>query len=103
MTLQERGLIPHHGLDLRDPDERYSAGQFSRDARGWIHEIKGRGRVPLLVGGTGFFLKALTQPMFQEPELDQERLDSQGLSESPFHGKAGRFRPDPGSAAGLRG
>lgn len=75
VTLQERGLIPHHGLDLRDPDERYSAGQFSRDARGWINEIKGRGRVPLLVGGTGFFLKALTQPMFQEPELDVERLE----------------------------
>ena len=75
VTLRERSLIPHHGLDLRDPDERYSAGRFSRDARGWMDEIKGRGRVPLLVGGTGFFLKALTEPMFREPELDGERLE----------------------------
>ncbi len=75
VSLRERGLFPHHGLDLRDPDERYSAGQFSRDARGWIQDIEARGRVPLLVGGTGFFLKSLTDPLFQEPELDGERLD----------------------------
>jgi len=74
VTLQERALLPHHGLDIRDPDEQYSAGQFARDARGWIEEIRGRGRVPILVGGTGFFLKALTEPMFKEPELDGERL-----------------------------
>jgi len=76
VSLQERALLPHHGLDSRDPDERYSAGQFARDARRWIEDIRGRGRVPMLVGGTGFFLKALTQPMFEEPELDQGRLGS---------------------------
>jgi len=76
VSLRERALLPHHGLDLRNPDERYSAGQFARDARGWIEDIRGRGRVPILVGGTGFFLKALTEPMFKEPELDQERLAS---------------------------
>jgi len=74
VSLRERALLPHHGLDLRNPDERYSAGQFGRDARRWIEDIKGRGRVPLMVGGTGFFLKALTEPMFKEPELDQGRL-----------------------------
>jgi tRNA dimethylallyltransferase len=71
---EERARIPHHGLDLREPNERYSAGQFSRDARRWISEIRGRGCVPLLVGGTGFFLKALTQPMFPEPPLDSAQL-----------------------------
>jgi tRNA dimethylallyltransferase len=75
VNLQERGLIPHHGLDIRNPDERYSAGQFARDARGWIQDIRARGNVPLLVGGTGFFLKALTHPMFREPELDLGRLE----------------------------
>jgi tRNA dimethylallyltransferase len=75
VSLRERALLPHHGLDLRDPDERYSAGQFARDARGWVEDIRGRGRVPMLVGGTGFFLKSLTEPMFQEPKLDEERLD----------------------------
>jgi tRNA dimethylallyltransferase len=74
VSLRERAVLPHHGLDLRNPDERYSAGQFARDARGWITDIRGRGRVPMLVGGTGFFLKALTNPMFTEPELDPERL-----------------------------
>jgi tRNA dimethylallyltransferase len=72
--LRERALLPHHGLDLRDPNQRYSAGHFARDARGWIEDIRARGRVPILVGGTGFFLKALMEPMFKEPELDVERL-----------------------------
>ncbi len=73
VTPSERGSISHFGLDLRDPDEAYSAGQFARDARGWIREIRRRGRVPLLVGGTGFFLRALIQPMFAEPEVDRAR------------------------------
>jgi tRNA dimethylallyltransferase len=76
VTLRERALLPHHGLDLRNPDERYSAGQFARDARVWIQDIRGRGRVPLLVGGTGFFLRALVQPLFPEPEPDRERLEA---------------------------
>lgn len=70
----ERARVPHHGLDLVDPRERYSAGRFARDARGWIDGIEGRGRVPLLVGGTGFFLRALTDPIFRQPRLDQARL-----------------------------
>lgn len=74
-TLPEQRLVHHHGLDLRNPDERYSAGQFSRDARGWVREIEERGRIPLLVGGTGFFLRALTHPMFSEPPMDRERLE----------------------------
>jgi len=77
--LKDRARLPHHGLDLRDPSERYSAGQFARDARDWVRDIHARGRVPLLVGGTGFFLRALMQPLFAEPELDPERLE--GLRE----------------------
>ncbi len=76
VTPVERGSVPHFGLDIRNPDETYSAGQFARDARGWIREIRGRGRVPILVGGTGFFLRALIQPMFAEPEVDRERRDA---------------------------
>lgn len=74
-TAGERGGVPHHGLDLVSPDQRYSAGRFARDARGWIREIRERGRVPLLVGGTGFFLKAVVDPIFAEPPLDGERRD----------------------------
>ena len=65
--LQDRALVPHHGLDLLDPDRRYSAGQFAKDATAWIQQIRERGRVPILVGGTGFFLKAVTDPLFDEP------------------------------------
>jgi tRNA dimethylallyltransferase len=72
---EERAWVPHHGLDLVDPDRHYSAGRFGRDARGWIREIRGRGRLPLLVGGTGFFLKALVDPVFREPAMDPARRE----------------------------
>ncbi len=75
-TPAERARVPHHGLDLVDPDERYSAGRFARESRGWIAGIEERGRLPLLVGGTGFFLRALLAPIFAEPELDRERVDA---------------------------
>jgi tRNA dimethylallyltransferase len=72
-TMAERRGVPHHGFDLIGPDERYSAGRFARDARRWITEIRGRGRIPILAGGTGFFLRALTEPLFDEPPLPAAR------------------------------
>lgn len=72
-SLADRARAPHHGLDLVDAPETYSAGRFARDARRWISEIRGRGHVPILVGGTGFFLRALTHPIFEEPALDPAR------------------------------
>ena len=72
-TVRERSAVPHHGLDIRDPGERYSAGEFGRDARRWIAAIRARGRVPLVVGGTGFFLKVLTDPIFREPPMNPQR------------------------------
>lgn len=68
-----RQEIPHHGVAFLSPGQRYGAGRFARRAREWIREIRGRGRVPILAGGTGFFLKALTDPVFEEPEMDDER------------------------------
>lgn len=70
---RSRAAVPHHGLDLVDPDERFAAGEFARRARVWIAQIAARGHVPLLVGGTGFFLRALTDPIFRQPELDPGR------------------------------
>ena len=73
---EEQAAIPHHGLDLISPHERYNAGRFAQDARQWIADIRERGRVPIFVGGTGFFLRALTHPMFEEPELDPARKEA---------------------------
>jgi len=72
-SLRARGRVPHHGLDLCDPDERYSAGRFQADASRTIESILSRKRVPIVVGGTGFFLKALREPLFDEPALDADR------------------------------
>ena len=72
---ERRAAIPHHGLDLVRPDQRYSAGQFGRDARRWIEGIRARGALPVVAGGTGFFLKSLLSPIFSEPELDLERRE----------------------------
>ncbi len=90
-----RAAVPHHGLDLVAPDERYSAGRFARDARRWIEEIRGRGALPLLVGGTGFFLRSIMEPILREPRLGPERLDARG-------GRLGRRGPGE-EAAGATG
>lgn len=72
-SASQRAAVPHHGLDLVDPGEKFSAGEFARRARTWIAEIRARGRLPILVGGTGFFLRGLTHPIFREPPLDPDR------------------------------
>ncbi len=69
----DRARIPHHGLDVVEPGERYSAGRFSRDARRWLDGIRQRRRIALFVGGTGFFLRALTDPLFEEPPMEGAR------------------------------
>jgi len=71
----DRATIPHHGLDLIGPGERYSAGRFAREARAWVADIQARGRIALVVGGTGFFLRALLQPLFSEPPLEPARRE----------------------------
>jgi tRNA dimethylallyltransferase len=69
-TPRERARLPHYGIDLVNPGERYSAGRFARDATGWIGDIKGRDRLPVVVGGTGLYVKALVDGLFLEPAFD---------------------------------
>ena len=71
-TVEERAEIPHHGIDVADPSDRFNAGRWARYAREKIEEIRARERVPMLVGGTGFFLRALTHSIFREPEMHPE-------------------------------
>lgn len=65
--------VPHHGLDLVRPGERYSAGRFAHDAPRWIADIRARGLVPVVVGGTGLYIRALADGLFAEPPLDALR------------------------------
>lgn len=71
-----RAAVPHLGLDLIEPGERYSAGRFAREAAEWLHEVRAAGREPLVVGGTGFYVRALAEGLFREPPLDPEHRES---------------------------
>ena len=66
---------PHRGLDLIDPGERYSAGRFARDAAGWVAEARAVGRQPIVVGGTGLYIRALVDGLFREPPFDPGRRE----------------------------
>ncbi len=72
-TRKERHRLPHHGLDLVAPGERYSAGRFARDAAGWIRDLRLREKTPVVVGGTGLYIRALADGLFKEPALDPDR------------------------------
>ena len=66
----ERAAVPHYGIDVAEPTERYSAAAWVEGASGWIDDAFARHAPPLVVGGTGFYLRALFAPLFEEPPLD---------------------------------
>ena len=66
----ERRGIPHHLIDIVDPTDEYTAAQFARDASAIVRDIHRRGRLPIVVGGTGFYYRALTRGLFPGPGRD---------------------------------
>jgi tRNA dimethylallyltransferase len=94
----ERAAVPHHLLDLVEPTASYSAGQFVRDAAQAIADIEARGRVPLLVGGTMLYLRALVGGIASLPagsaalraEIDEEAA---ALGWPALHAKLARVDP----------
>src|SRR6185503_11181703 len=72
-TKKERAAVPHHGLDLLKPGERFSAGRFARAAADWIDGVRARGRLPVVVGGTGLYVRALAEGLFEQPAMDADR------------------------------
>jgi tRNA dimethylallyltransferase len=66
-TPSEQALVPHHLIDIRDPSQAYSAAEFARDATALVHDIRRRGRLPLLVGGTMLYFKALFEGLDDMP------------------------------------
>jgi tRNA dimethylallyltransferase len=65
-----RAAVHHHLLDVVDPDERYDAASFARDARAAVHDVLRRGKSVLLVGGSGLYLRALTEGLCPAPPAD---------------------------------
>lgn len=68
---EELSSVPHHLIDVADPDELYTAGEFARDARRAAAEIAARGRIPIVVGGTGFYLRAMLDGLSPTPSRDE--------------------------------
>ncbi len=84
-SAEESARAPHHLLDAIDPNETMTAGEYARGAREVLAEIQGRGRMPIVVGGTGLYLRALLEGLFAGPERSEElrarlrqRLQEQG-------------------------
>lgn len=101
-TLEERARAPHRLIDIRDPADPYSAADFREDALREIADITGRGRIPLLVGGTMFYFRALEHGLAELPSADPV-LRAQISAEAARHGWPAlhaRLRSlDPDSAA----
>ena len=79
VPLKDRRGIPHHLIDVVDPRENYSAARYATDAAAVIFETSARGRLPILVGGTGLYYRALTRGLFPGPGRDsdlRERLSA---------------------------
>jgi tRNA dimethylallyltransferase len=104
-TKKERTRVPHHGVDLVEPGERYSAGHFARDAVKWLDDIRGRGNLPVVVGGTGLYVRALSEGLFAEPPLDPAKrrsLDAWTARLEPIELLRWASRLDPGFRGGGR-
>ena len=81
-SVEERRGVPHHLLDYVSPETNYTAADWARDAAEKIGEIEARGKIPILVGGTGFYLRALRQPFFESPPTDENlRAKIRGIKE----------------------
>jgi tRNA dimethylallyltransferase len=101
-SAEERARLPHHLIDVGEPDQSFTAGEYSRQARAALGEIARRGGLPIVTGGTGLYLRALTEGLFAGPERQQElraRLESSRAKhrEDWLHRLLQRL--DPASAA----
>jgi len=96
----ERRGVPHHLIDVLHPTELFTAGEYARRARNILMEIAGRGHVPMIVGGTGFYLRALLEGLFPGPSRDSTVRERLELRERKKPGSLHRIlaRLDPATA-----
>jgi tRNA dimethylallyltransferase len=97
-TADERRAVPHHLIDVVDPHERYHAARFAAEARAALAGIHGRGRLPTVVGGTGFYIRALLRGLDPAPPADTEfrgELSEVAAREgrTALHARLGREAP----------
>lgn len=72
-TPGERSAAPHYGIDVLEPTQRASAAWWAQEANGWIRDAEAQDRIPVVVGGTGLYLRALFGELFEEPPMDPVR------------------------------
>jgi tRNA dimethylallyltransferase len=95
---EDRRGIPHHLIDLLEPSEHYTAGDYARAARAVVSDIAGRGRIPVMAGGTGFYVRAFLEGLSESPERDPElRSRLAGRTGAVLHRWLRRL--DPAAAA----
>ena len=83
-SMEERDGVPHHLIDVRDPWQTYSAAEFANDAHAAIADILARGKLPILVGGTGLYFQALLEGLADMPDANaevRERINARAASE----------------------
>ena len=101
---QELAAVPHHLIDIRDPLHAYNAAEFARDAAALIRAISARGKLPLLVGGTMLYFKALFEPLDAMPAADAQiraaiEQEAQAMGWPALHAQLAQV--DPATAARL--
>ncbi len=101
---EERARVPHHLIDVVDPEEAFTAGEYSRRAREAAREISARGKLPIVVGGTGLYLKAFLEGLFPGPTRSEdvrERLRARAAQRGPGYLHRVLSRMDTRAAAAI--
>jgi tRNA dimethylallyltransferase len=106
-TREERRLVPHHLLDVVHPDETFHAARWAALARVAIRNIAARGRLPIVVGGTGLYFRALTAGLFEAPPSDptireRHRLEAERLGIEALHDRLALVDAETAAAIGRR-
>lgn len=99
VPVDERHGVPHHLIDIVDPTENFTAGDYAEAAARAIRQVEARGSTAVLVGGSGFYLRALVQPLFEGPKTDlrlRDRLTRLRDRRGPehLHRMLGRLDPE---------
>jgi len=105
VPVEERRGIPHHLIDIVEPTDNFTAGEYARRATEVMRDIESRGHIPILVGGTGFYLRALVMPLFEGPNTDlalRGRLRKIAEARGAEHLHRMLARIDPAAASKLQ-